>query len=335
MEALIERADALAALTGRLDDVRASSTGRLVLVGGEAGVGKTALLRMFCAAQDVRVLWGACEPLRTPRPLGPLSDVAESTGGELQELTSAGALPHEVAMALLRELRADAPTILTLEDVHWADAATLDVLTLLATRIGTAPALVLASYRDDELDRAEQLRFVLGELVRRPGRMKVTRLSPAGVSALAAPHGVDADELYRRTGGNPFFVVEVLAAGGDEMPDTVRDAVLARAARLSPPARRLLEAVATVPGPVAAQLLETLAGDVVEHVDECLASGMLAAGSPHLEFRHELARVAVEEATAPHRRVALHRVALTVLAEQPGAESARLAHHAEAAQDAD
>jgi DNA-binding CsgD family transcriptional regulator/tetratricopeptide (TPR) repeat protein len=347
MEALIERAESLAALAGMLDDVRARSTGRLVLVGGESGVGKTALLRRFCAAQSarerrdaperqgVRVLWGACEPLRTPRPLGPLSDVAATTGGELEDLIAAGARPHEVAMALLGELRRPPPTVLVLEDVHWADEATLDVLTLIATRISAAPALVLASYRDDELDRAEQLRFVLGELVRRPGRLKIAPLSEAGVAELAAPHGVDGDELYRRTGGNPFFVVEVLAAGGDAMPDTVRDAVLARAARLSAPARRLLEAVATVPGQVESDLLETLASDVIEHVDECLASGMLAAGSAHVEFRHELARVAIEEATAPNRRVALHRAALTALTQQPGAESARLAHHAEAAQDAD
>jgi DNA-binding CsgD family transcriptional regulator/tetratricopeptide (TPR) repeat protein len=335
MEALIERTETLATLSAALDDVRASATGRLVLVGGEAGVGKTALLQAFCAAQDARILWGACEPLRTPRPLGPLADVAETTAGELQDLTTAGARPHEVALALLRELREDPPTVLVLEDVHWADEATLDVLTLLATRIGTAPALALASYRDDELDRAEQLRFVLGELVRRPGRLTIAPLSAAGVAELAAPHGVDGAALYRRTAGNPFFVVEALAAGGDEIPDTVRDAVLARAARLSPAARRLLEAVAIVPGPVGPQLLETIAGELVEHVDECLASGMLSAGPADLAFRHELARAAIEDATAPTRRVALHRTALSALAEQPGAESARLAHHAEAAQDAD
>jgi DNA-binding CsgD family transcriptional regulator len=340
MERLVERADSLAALAARLDEVRATATGRLVLVGGEAGVGKTALLRAFCAAPAraptaPRVLWGACEPLRTPRPLGPLADVAEATGGELEQLIAAGARPHEVALAVLRELRHNAPTILVLEDVHWADEATLDVLTLLATRIATAPALVLASYRDDELDRADQLRVVLGELVRRPGRLKIAPLSPAGVAELAAPHGVDGDELHRRTGGNPFFIVEVLAAGGDEMPDTVRDAVLARAARLSSPARRLLEAVAIVPGPVGPQQLETIAGDLIEHVDECLASGMLSAGTADLAFRHELSRAAIEDATAPTRRVALHRAALSALGERPGAESARLAHHAEAAQDAD
>ncbi len=339
---LIERDESLARLDALLADVRDRGEGRLLFVGGEAGVGKTALLRAFCDAQrgaethaheDVRVLCGACEPLRTPRPLGPLADVAEVVGGELQDLVESGARPHEVAIKLIKELRGRPPTVLVLEDVHWADEATLDVLTLLATRIAQAPALILASYRDDELAPAAQLRFVLGEIARHPARLRVVALSPTGVAELAAPHGVDPDELYHRTGGNPFFVNEVLAAGGDQMPDTVRDAVLARAARLTEPGRRLLEAVAIVPGPTDAALLERLAGEHIDRVDECLASGMLAAGPAYVEFRHELARHAIEEATPPHRRLALHKAALAALPDD--AEPARLAHHADAANDTD
>ena len=310
-----------------------------MFVGGEAGVGKTVLLRSFCEAQQrpVRTLWGECEPLRTARPLGPLLDVAEATGGELEELVEAAARPHEVAAALLRELRARAPTVLVLEDVHWADEATLDVLTLLAARIGSAPALVLASYRDDELDAAAQLRFVLGERVRGPGRLKLEALTPAAVAELAAGHAIDADELYRRTGGNPLFVTEVLAAGGAQIPETVRDAVLARAARLSDPARRLLEAVAIVPGQVDLWLLEALVGEPGDRVDECLASGTLVAGHAHVGFRHELVRLAIEDAIAPNRRVALHREALAALAGRAvgNPDFAGLAHHAQAAGDAE
>ena len=246
-----------------------------------------------------------------------------------------GARPHEVAAALLRELRGRPPTVLVLEDVHWADEATLDVLTLLASRIASARALVLASYRDDELARAEQFRLVLGELASRPQRLKVEPLSPAAVAELARPHRADGGELHHRTGGNPFFVTEVLAAGGAEIPETVRDAVLARASRLSVPARRLLEAVAVVPGQVDLWLLELLASDVVDRIEECLASGMLSAGPTQLAFRHELARLAIEEATPPDRRVALHRGALAALEARGGDDPdfARFAHHAEAAGD--
>ena len=185
---------------------------------------------------------------------------------------------------------------MVLEDLHWADEATLDAVTLLATRIASAPALVLASYRDDELERGSALRVLLGQLAPRPARLEVERLSPAAVAALAEPHGRDGAELYGRTGGNPFFVTEVLATGGEPLPDTVRDAVLARAARLSEPAQRLLDAVAIVPGHVELWLLQALAGDLLGCLDECLGSGMLAASGTTISFRHDLARLAIEEA---------------------------------------
>jgi DNA-binding CsgD family transcriptional regulator/tetratricopeptide (TPR) repeat protein len=335
--ALFERDENLASLDGLLASVRSSSEGRLVFVGGEAGVGKTALLRGFCEmqAEPVRILWGRCEPLRTPRPLGPLLDVAEAIGGELDELIAGAARPHEVAAALLRELRARAPTVLVLEDVHWADEATLDVLVLLAARISSAPALVLASYRLDELDRAQQLRLILGELVRRPGRLIVEPLSRAGVAELADRRGIDGEELFRRTGGNSFFVTEVLAAEGEQIPETVRDAVLARTARLSDLARRLLEAVAVVPGQVDLWLLEALARELIDNLEECVVSGVLTQGPTHIAFRHELARLAIEQAIPPNRRVALHRAAQRALEARGGddPDCARLAHHAEAAGD--
>jgi hypothetical protein len=175
-----------------------------------------------------------------------------------------------VVTALAHELSARTPTVFVLEDMHWADEATLDVLRLLASRVETVPALVVASYRDDELDRAHPLRIMLGELAtsRTVGRMKLVRLSPGAVTQLAEPYGVDADELYRKTAGNPFFVVEALATGAEGIPDTVRDAVLARAARLSPAGATLLEAVAVVPPQAQLWLLEALAGDAADRLDE-------------------------------------------------------------------
>jgi DNA-binding CsgD family transcriptional regulator/tetratricopeptide (TPR) repeat protein len=334
---LIERAESLSVLRDLLAGVRSSSKGRLVLVGGEAGVGKTALVRRFCETlgNPVLVLWAGCEPLRTPRPLGPLLDVAEVVGGEFEELVAGVARPHDVALALLRQLRSGRPTVLVIEDVHWADEATLDVLTLLARRIESVPALVLASHRDDERDSSAQLRTVLAEVGGGRGRLTVLPLSQAGVAELAEPYGLDGEELYRRTGGNPFFVGEILAAPGERVPESVRDAVLARASRLSEPARRVLEAVAIIPGQVDYWLLETLAGELVDRVDECLASGMLTAAGSQVSFRHELARLAIEESTAPSRQVALHREALVALVALVAREKdfARLAHHADGAGD--
>ncbi len=339
LRVFLERADGLLVLEESLAGVDANAEGRLVLVAGEAGVGKTALLRRFCDSRrsSVRSLWGVCEPLLTPRPLGPLCDVAEAIGGDFEELVMGGARPHEVAAALIGELRTRAPTVLVLEDLHWADEATLDVLRLLARRVGSIPALVLASFRDDELDRAQQLRIVLGELGGRPIRLKLAPLSPAAVTELAGPHGIDGPELYRRTGGNPFFVTEVLEAGGERIPETVRDAVLARAGRLSDPARRLLQAAAVVPGRVELWLLEALAGELGDRLEECLAFGMLVPVEGGVAFRHELARLAVEASVAPDRRQALDRAALDALSAPPMGEpdAARMAHHAEAIGDGD
>jgi ATP/maltotriose-dependent transcriptional regulator MalT len=336
---LLERSSQLAALNECRAAVAADGAGRLVLVGGEAGVGKTALVRAFCEQVGApRLLWGACDALHTPRPLGPLLDVAEQAGGELAALADEATTPTTLLPALARELRRHPATIVVLEDLHWADEATLDGVRLLARRIETIPALVLATFRD-ELERDHPLRIVLGEL---PGgdaiqRLRIAPLSAEAVAALAGVQGVDAAELHRRTAGNPFFVTEVLAAGGADVPDSVRDAVLARAARMDPRARSLLGAVAIVPSQAELSLLEALAGDDLCQLEACLAAGMLRAQRDTVAFRHEIARVAIEETLPPDRRIGLHRAALAALLRAPSRRSdyARLAHHADAAGDGD
>jgi DNA-binding CsgD family transcriptional regulator/tetratricopeptide (TPR) repeat protein len=337
---LLEREAVLDRLRRALADALAGR-GRLVLVAGEAGVGKSVVVRRFCdeAGASARVLWGACEPLFTPRPLGPLLEIAQGLGGDLGAVVERGAMPYEVVAELVEELRERSPTVVVLEDVHWADEATLDVFRLLVRRVETVPALVVASYRDDRLDVVDPLRVVLGELATSPAitRIKLSPLSPAAVAELAEPYGADAGELFAKTAGNPFFVVEVLAAGAEAIPETVRDAALARAARLGPSGRALLEAVAVVPPQAEIWLLEALAGDSLGALDECLTSGMLRADPGGVVFRHELARLAIEDSVPPGRKHELHRTALAALAEPPGGtpDLARLAHHAEAAADAD
>jgi len=158
-------------------EVLAGPPARLILIGGEAGVGKTALVREFAAGR--RVLWGACDPLLTPRPLGPLLDVAEAAGGELLAAAEAGARPAALVAALLRELRASPGTVLVLEDVHWADDATLDVLRYLGRRVAELPVVLVVTYRDEEVGPA--LQRVLGAL----GGSAVHRLAPARLSRAA------------------------------------------------------------------------------------------------------------------------------------------------------
>ena len=333
---LLERARELELLAAAREEAERTGRGRVVLVGGEAGVGKTTLVRAFVDVDGAGVLRGACDPLFTPQPLGPLLAVAEEAGGELHDVVGGDGKPHEVAAALVRTLAALAPSVFVLEDAHWADEATLDVLRLLTRRVESIPALVVVTYRDD-LERDHPWRLVLGELgtghaVR---RLKLAPLSRDAVGELAGPYGVDAGDLYRKTRGNPFFVVEALAAGAAEIPDTIRDAVLARAAPLGAAARTVLDATALVPPRAELWLLEALTGAAFEGIDECLAAGMLDTDGVHVSFRHELARLAVEDAVAPRRRLELHRAALAALADPPdGApDTARLTHHADAAGD--
>ena len=239
----------------------------------------------------------------------------------------------------MRELGRPVGRVVVLEDLHWADEATLDVLRIVVRRIEWLPVLLVVTYRDDELDRRHPLRSLLGELGLggRATRIEVEPLSAEAVATLAAPHRADAEDLYRKTNGNAFFVTEALAAGGARVPETVRDAVLARAARLSPRAQKVLEAVAVVPPQAELWLLEALAPGVRDGLEECLASGMLRAMPGRVFFRHELARLAIEDTLPPNERIALHKCVLEGLREPPdGApDLARLAHHAEGAGDVD
>jgi DNA-binding CsgD family transcriptional regulator len=333
---LLERASELAGLNESRAAVAAGESGRMVLIGGEAGIGKTALVRAFCERPGApRVLWGACDALHTPRPLGSLIDVAEQAGGELAAAVDDATTPSALFAALAHDLRRHPATIVVLEDLHWADEATLDGVRLLGRRIETIPALVLATFRD-ELERDHPLRVVLGELPagRAVQRLRLGPLSPEAVAALAGAR-VDCAELHRRTAGNPFFVTEVLAAGDADVPDSVRDAVLARVARMEPRARALLGAVAIVPSHAELWLLEAIAAEDLDQLEACLAAGMLRAEHDAVAFRHEIARVAIEDTLPPDRRIGLHRAALAALIRAPGRgpDYARLAHHADAAAD--
>jgi tetratricopeptide (TPR) repeat protein len=306
-------------LHGCAAEVAAHGRGRVVLVSGEAGIGKTALLRQFRDELPRRFtrLWGTCDALFTPRPLGPLLEPVAELGGEAKALVGDGAKPFDVAIALVESPRGIAPAALIVEDLHWADEATLDVVRMVARQAQDAGLLLVLSYRSDELHRDHPLRIVLGELPSGDTvtRMELGTLSRETVSELAAQSGLDAGALYERTAGNPFFVTETLAAGSALIPETVRDAVHARIARLSPNARELLDAVAVVPQRAEVWLLEALADDALGALDECMRSGVLRTEADGVAFRHELARLAIEESLPPHRAVALHRRALAALAD--------------------
>jgi hypothetical protein len=335
--ALLERDDLLGTLQGLHEEAIAGS-GRLALVHGEAGVGKSALVREWgaLAATHSPVLRGACDPLSSPRPLGPLVDVASHLDPQVDQLLRSGERDglFEAAVA---SLEAMSPAVLIIEDLHWADMSTLDLVRFLARRLEGTHVLVVATYRDDHLQPSDPLRVVLGDIASQSvvRRVEVPLLSPAAVAELAADSGIDAAALYRETGGNAFFVSEVVAAGGGQLPGTVQDAVLARVQRLSPLAQRTLETAAVVGSRVEPALVHALPDVTTEAVDECASAGMLHFEAPAYGFRHEIVRQAVLSGITPGRLGALHWQVLDRLRAMPMSPRpfARLAEHAEMAGD--
>ena len=333
---LLERERCLLDLSDWLD-AAADHGGIVALVAGEAGIGKTSLLQQFAKEQRKvpRVLWGACDALFTPHPLAPLHDIARQVQKGLLAAISAGDR-DAIFNAALDELERGPPALVVLEDMHWADEATLDLLKFLGRRIHRTRSLLVVTYRDDEVGTRHPLRFVIGELPRvHVHRLRLDALSESAVAALASSAGRSAAGLHTATGGNPFFVTEVLATGAGAVPVTVRDAVLARALRLEPASREIAEFVSLIPGRTEAWLLEEALHPDEAGIEGCLDIGMIRGEDGSLAFRHELARRAMEDSIPQARQRDLHAKVLAILSGRQGISSARLAHHADCARNVD
>src|SRR5580704_8952970 len=333
---LLEREAQLASLGEYAGEAR-DGDGRMVLVAGEAGVGKTALVeqvqRNLPAASWY---WGACDGLFTPRPLGPLFDIAAKLGGELLGLCRADAPREDLFGALLRQVSEPGELrVLVVEDIHWADEATIDLLRFLGRRIRDATVLLIVTYRDDGLSATDPLRIALGDLAtqRSVRRVGLAPLSAGGVQVLAGEAGLDSAALYRLTGGNPFYVTEVVQSGLAEVPTSARDAVLARVTRLGPGARDVLDAAALTGTRVEVPLLASVTAGPPSAADELLASALLTGDGVAVSFRHEIVRMAVAGAVPPLRNVLTHARILGALRDRGCDDDARLAFHAEGAGD--
>jgi DNA-binding CsgD family transcriptional regulator/tetratricopeptide (TPR) repeat protein len=369
---LVERDAVCAQLVASVGRAEAGE-GTCVLLGGEAGVGKTSLMLWLEAmvSADARVLWGACEALNTPRPLGPLHDMAHELGGSragsqslsVSQLLRSGAAQASVFDALAENLREQSkPTVLLFEDLHWADQGTLDLIRFLGRRVSRQAVVLVLSYRDDEVDAKHPFRAVIGDLpVQSTLRLQLTPLSETGVRLLAGSDRSDRarlEKLHAITGGNPLFVTEVLAAldAGQDMqvPSSIRDAVLARTNRLPILPRSVLDLVSVVPGKIERVLVQEMIGEHAESaIAECLLRGLLVevesadgraltatitaittAAAGALMFRHELVRLAIEAALPRAASRALHKRLIDAQRHRADVSAARLVHHALALGDA-
>jgi DNA-binding CsgD family transcriptional regulator/tetratricopeptide (TPR) repeat protein len=324
----LERGELLRQLGGYVERARMGS-GSFVFLDGEAGAGKTTVARALTAEtpKSCLLLVGHCDPLSTPRPLGPLLDIAsdpDSGLADIVDIEDRYAIFSEVLERLQHSIR---PVLMILEDIHWADAATLDMLTYLGRRVGSTKALVLTTYRGDEIGPDHQLRPVLGDLLTKPDvhRHTVEMLSTDAVRTLAGDRSVDAETIHQVTGGNAFYVTELLATDGS-VPPTVQDAVLARVGQLDADARKAIEAVSIAPRSMDPAHITALVNTPPDAAERALHAGVLVGDTSGYRFRHELARLAVEDSVPPPRRVAYHLKMLEIL--EGTDDPARLAHHA-------
>jgi DNA-binding CsgD family transcriptional regulator/tetratricopeptide (TPR) repeat protein len=342
---LIERELPLATL-GDIVRRAGDRSGRVVLVSGEAGIGKTLLLRRFAFEQqrNCSIYWGSCDALFTPRPLGPLHDIAGRLDGVLAALMNSDATPAAIFARMLGALDAHHRLpILVFEDVHWADKATLDLIKFLGRRITSVRALLLLSFRSDEVTGAHPLTRVLADF---PPvaiqRLDLGPLSLSGIEQMLEGTPLDARHLLRITGGNPFFVSEIASSpsGAQALPVSIREALRARRARVGRSANAALDAVSVFPSPPGQAVLEWMLGKSgTRGCEACVAAGLLvAAEQGGYRFRHELARMAVLEDLSEAARKALHaKAAKALVAAAPAGEEVRpseLVHHARGAGDA-
>jgi ATP/maltotriose-dependent transcriptional regulator MalT len=341
---LVERDAPLKALLAATEQAK-KGQGHVVLIGGEAGIGKTSLLQEYArqVGPDVRVLWGGCEALFTPRALGPIHDMAGGLDPTISDLLARAVRPAQLFPALIDAVReAAVPTVLIFEDVHWADHGTLDLIKYFGRRIAMLRALVIVTYRSDEVGDAHPLSPVMGDLpAASVVRMTLEPLSPAAVDAMARAIGRSSEDLHRITGGNPFFVTELLAStsNASAIPQSVKDAVWARLSRLTAKEREVLEALSVSPGATERWLLSMVLGAEAEPtVDACIAHGLLTEDDHGaIRFRHELARQATLARVAKSTLKRLHAQFETAISQRIGVEGAghlsRRVFHAAGAED--
>lgn len=334
---LADRDDQLGEIIAKADDARAGRGG-MVLVSGESGAGKTSFVEAFVDGwvKDERVLWGACDPLPTPRPLGPIHDVAHRLATATQSVLAESEQSYDIFDAVYDDLRT-APSVLVLDDLQWADQGTIDLLRFALRRVSQTRSLIVGLLRDEEVGIGHPMRALLGDVARSPRAVSLP-IPPLGLEAvqmLAGDSGVDPGWLHEVTAGNAFFVCEMLEhreASDSDLPTTVRDAVLARTSNLNASAWDALNLLSCSPGAVPDRLLTDL-GVTLPALRALSDAGLIRRSPRGVAFRHDLCRMAISSVIPPGAGAGLHRRLLDAYESTPLADPAVLTHHALGADD--
>jgi ATP/maltotriose-dependent transcriptional regulator MalT len=360
---MIGRADELDALTSALDEARAGRS-RVVLVGGEAGIGKTRLVEELIARADgATALVGGCVDLgddalpfapfavalREPMRAAGVTDLVSLAGGASDDRRR---LYEAVADLLERESERE-PIVLVIEDLQWADRSTRELVAFLARALHSAPVLIVATYRSDELHRAHPLRPFLAELSRSVPRVDLSPLQPAAVGEMlstllgrpATPDETTA--YYERSDGNPFMLQELASCPGDAaLPQSLRDVMLMRVDRLTESTQTVLRVAALIGNDVSHPLLASVCAAATIDVDaldvalrDLVDNAVLVAHDDlAYTFRHSLLREYVHSDLMPGEHSRIHSAIAQALTDDPQLADSQqveleIAHHWRAAHD--
>jgi len=335
---LVERDGFLTALQSQFDDVM-EGEGRCVFVSGEAGIGKTSLIKAFCneVKNKCNTYQGICDALFTPRPLAPLYDVLLQLGKSIPESTIDGSNRTAFFSNFFHELsdRRDVNLVI-FEDIHWADEATLDFIKFLARRISQLKCLFILTYRDTEIHSSHPLRTIMGQL--NPDsftRVELLPLSKQAVEKMAAGRGYNGEDVFRITNGNPFYVTEILASYSEGVPDNIKDSILSVYNKMNEKTKHVWEILSVLPTAFEMNYLDKMDTSYLPAVQNCIDAKILIVDKERILFKHELYRRAIESSLSPLARMALNKKILGLLLESFEENHAieRIIHHAKNANE--
>ena len=335
---LIERDDSLSSLRAGFKKA-SSGEGHCFFIMGEAGIGKTSLVRAFLKETDTQSTHfvGACDSLFTPRPLAPLYDLASQINhewvSEIQNSSSKSELFTRFVHHLTSSLR---PAVVVFEDIHWADEATLDFIKFFARRISRSNCLFILTMREEEIGQQHAVRNVFADLPPHTfTRLQLTPLSKMAVRMLADGSGYDGEDVYSISGGNPFYVSEILAGYSLGVPDNIKDLVLSVYNRLGEETKDIWQLLSVVPEGLELNHLYQIDPSYHRAIDNCLENKILIVENNKIAFKHELYRRTIESSLSPFRRISLNKTILDLLLTsfEAKGEIERIVHYAKNANE--
>ena len=337
---LIEREAFLDRLQSRLREVSAGE-GHCVFVSGEAGIGKTSLVKTFCKDLRTRcaIYQGTCDALFTPRPLAPLYDILLQTRGNLPETSMNIADRTLFFTRVFNEFKNHKEiSIVVFEDIHWADEATFDFIKFFARRVTQLRCLFVLTYRNNEKHANEHLKAILGHLNRDAfTRIELPPLSKQAVDKMSAEKGYSGEDVYSVSGGNPFYVNEILANYSPGIPENIRDSVLSVYNGLDEKTKRAWKILSVLPAPFEIDYLKKMDPAFSAVIDDCIKQMILVVDKGLIAFKHELYRRTIEASLSPLERIELNKTILDLFL--PGFEKSQrieqIVHHAKNANEYD